>query len=172
MLGRLLSRRWIRLLGAALVLPLLILLVGAPATDSPVMPGLFEPTDENEDVAAELFVNLSGYLWTLGVALVAGSALLLQFRQRLVPDSVQWALAASAASAAMLSVFFGYRFQTDVATQISAYHLDLGAIGSRLELQAFLLMVSVSLLNALAVDRLHPRRSRARTPAKGKRDEP
>lgn len=171
MLGRLLRRRWIRLLGAALVLPLLVMLVGAPATRSPANPPLFERTIANQGVAGELFVTLSGYLGTIGVALVAGSVVLLQLRPKRVPDQGQWALAAMAAVAAMLSVYFGFRFQTAVATQLSVTHLDLDSISSRLGLQALSLLVSVSLLNALAVDRLYSPRSRARPPTKEKRDE-
>lgn len=157
MVGRPFRRRWVRIAGAVALLPLVILLIGIPLAMSSALPERgFEFTLANEAVAGELFVAVSGYLGTIAVALVVGSAILIQLREGGKADSVKWALALAGALAAMLSIFLGFRFQTDVATQLSVHHLNVPAIISGFRFQAIFLMVSAAFLTGLAVDRLAP----------------
>jgi hypothetical protein len=144
----------VRLSLAGLALPLLILVIGGWIASTSSLPQIFAPTMANEQAAGSLFVTASGNLGSMAVALLVGCALLLQLRERRNPDLVDWSLALAATALALLSIFAGFRFQIDVATQLSVYHLDVSRIIRGLHFQGIFLLISASLLTALTVDRL------------------
>lgn len=154
MLGKPKLGRMGRIAVAAAGLPLLVLLIGVPIASAEVMPPYFEPTYANEATAATLFVSISGYLGTLALALIVGSGFLILSKERRGPDWVHWTLALGVAGAAMLSIFLGFRFQTDVASQLSLYHLDAPRIMTSFAFQAAFVLAAASILIAFAVDRL------------------
>jgi hypothetical protein len=151
-----------RIGGAFLSIPLILMLVGGPIASGDVMPARpFQISFEAEGDAGTILASVSAGLSTTALATLAAVAVLLRIGERATIDAVDRTLAAIAALSAVLSYFFGYRFQVDIASQLSESHLNLALSIGRLKWQAYTLVAAASSLFAMAADRLAaPKRRR------------
>ena len=156
MIPRHVTRRLIHIGLSLLIFPLAVLGIGyLLAGGEPVHLPFNHKNGEvlHPEAASAVLNSLTEFLSAAGVSLVAGAGILLRFPERKATDTVDWVLAVTAFYLAIVSIYCGYRFRWDLATQLAQYQLDIYQIESRLEWQAALALASFSLLLALAVDR-------------------